>query len=267
MRPWGWLPLLLVLLWAALLPVQARAQNVLIISTLEAVPSAPDILSVKSSMQAEFPGADYVAGAHLAGAVTAATFSSKHYDLVLLAVINPGLEAGNLAAINTAIQTRAANAFVMMYDTGGGGGPVSGQFVSDLNTIGGLGVTVGGNLLPDLNLILNTNSVYKGSFTGLDPLGGGFAYYLNTVPPANALYLAPGGALPRLVRPHRSTTFTASSSRCLSLSVAREPAYWASPTCRFLKGVTMTTADSTIGPFRTRQERLTKTRYVPHSWV
>ena len=195
MRFWRWLPLLLALLWLVLLPVRAQAQNVLVISTLEAASSA-DVLSVQASIRAEFPTADWAPNAHLAGTVTAATFASKYYDLVLVAVMPPGLEAGNLAAVNTAIQTRAANAFVMMYDTGGGTGPVSNQFRNDLNTIGNLGVTVGGPLPVDANLILNTNSPFQGSFTGLNPLGGGYTYYLNNVPPANALYLAPGSSLP-----------------------------------------------------------------------
>ena len=192
---WRWLPLLLAVLWLGLMPARAQAQNVLVISTLEASTEA-DAASVIASIRAEFPTADWVANAHLAGTVTDATFTRKPYDLVLVAVIAPGLETGNLAAVNLAVQTRAANAFVMMYDTGGGVAPLSNQFVRDLNTIGNLGVTVGNGLPGDANLLLNANSPYSAGFTGLSPLGGGYAYYLNNVPPANALYLAPGSTLP-----------------------------------------------------------------------
>ena len=194
LRRW-WL-LWLALLWLALVPAQAQAQNVLVISTLESAPTAADNLSIRASMQAEFPTADWVPSAHLAGAVTAATFASKHYDLVLVAVSNVGLEAGNLAAINTAIQTRAANAFVMMYDTGGGASLVSTKFRDDLNNIGGLGLSIGSTVINDANFKLNTNSPFQGSFGGLDPVSGGWTYYMNSVPASNALYLSPGSTVP-----------------------------------------------------------------------
>lgn len=194
---WRWVPLLFALLWFALLPAQAGAQtqNVLVISTLEASANA-DAASIKASIQAEFPSADWIPSADVTGAVTATTFSAKKYDLVLIAVIEPGLEAGNLTAVNNAIRTRAANAFVMMYDTGGANSPVRDQFVRDLNTVGNLGVTASTGFSGDRNFILNTASPYQAGFTGLNPLGGGWAYYLNNVPAANALYLAPGSAIP-----------------------------------------------------------------------
>ena len=85
----------------------------------------------------------------------------------------------------------------MLYDTGGNPASSSAlDLVVQLNLAGGFSISASAPVNMDINAILNTHSPFSGSFSGIDPMRMGWMNYLDNVPPANALYLAPGSALP-----------------------------------------------------------------------
>ncbi len=197
--------------WTALLlMVLAHGQamalpNVLILSTKahETNPTAVDLLS---NLVLEFgpsvANTTRVDNIDDAGTVIASTFvpsGGGTYDLVIVARLVLSIEAGNLAAINTAIAQRKANGFVLLYDTGGNPNSWAATNLRDeLNAVGNFSpaLSVTGPVSQDISSILNTNSPFSGSFSGINPMRLGWLNYLGNVPPANALYLAPGSTIP-----------------------------------------------------------------------
>lgn len=109
----------------------AHAAGTLIIGP---VPAGTPI-DILASLNSEFPGAAYI-DASVAGAVTASSFA-PNYDVVVLvqpvSIVSPytvpNMEAGNLAAVMTAIQNRSATAFAIFADSGGkrASGPITRQ--------------------------------------------------------------------------------------------------------------------------------------------
>ena len=193
----------------------AGAANVLVVGPLpERALSGVDI---SANLMAELSGQSvtYIDGT-IAGSVTSSTFTqATPYDLVIVlqpqgGPETPNMEAGNLTAIMAAIQDKQAKAFTFFADSGGTGfdtgvpnlAPMN-DLVTRLNTVGGLGLSVGaldngaGNGSGDHRLPLTTHAPYAtSSFAGWNPIHGGFFNYLNGVPVANALYVSDVTTLP-----------------------------------------------------------------------
>lgn len=137
---------------------------------------------------------------NVAGAVTAATFAPG-YDLVIVTRLIYPVEASNLAAINAAIAGRQANGFVFLNDTGGNANSAAAIDLRDqlnlaMGLTGSAALGISSPVGSDINSIVNTNSPFSGSFSGISPMRHGWFNYLGNVPPANALYLREGSSLP-----------------------------------------------------------------------
>lgn len=183
------------MLLAALMPLAAHAQSVLLLDIQDA--AKPDTAQLLTNIKTEFvtAGATVTEASILgtANAVTPSTFVTPGggaYDIVIVASLYPAIHSTNWPAINTAIQNRSANAFLMLND---------GCFDCDPSNVSGmlaavnaarpatatLGSVVNG---PSISY-LNTNSPSKASFTGITPLYGGYVTYFDNVPANNALFL------------------------------------------------------------------------------
>ena len=195
--------LLFCMLLLSTLAPAAHAQNVLILSSMDRETVPTGAIDALTNLLAEFNAAGatitHITNHDLPGAVTAASFTAGAggpFDLVVVTRLVQPLDPGNLSAINSAIASRAANGFVLLYDTGGNAASLAATDLRDeLNAAGGFGMTVSGPVTTDISAPLNTNSPYSSSFTA-NPMRMGYLNYLNNVPPANSLYLAQGSALP-----------------------------------------------------------------------
>lgn len=191
--------LIMGIAFAALAGAANAAQNVLILTTHE---TRGDAVAATTNVQSEFAvgGATvtYLDTLGAAGAITPATFltaAGQPYDLVVvMSVYNP-INAGNLSAITTAINTRAANMFAMFIDGCGECSGNAGLWVPELNRVTGGNMLANGGIAGMFNSALNTQSPYAPSFTGLNPLAAGFVTYIDKVPAGNVLYL-PAGVAP-----------------------------------------------------------------------
>lgn len=195
-----WRALLAVVTALGLMAGSAHAaQNVLILATHE---TAGDAVAANTNVQAEFgaggASVTYLDTLGTAGAITPATFltaAGTPYDLVVvMSVYNP-IDAGNLSAITTAINSRAANMFAMFID---GCNVCSGNakmWVPELNKVTAGSMTAGIEYNAFFDSGLNTNSPYASSFAGLNPLAAGYVTLINNVPANNVLYL-PDGVIP-----------------------------------------------------------------------
>ena len=187
----------------AVLVANVHAKNVLILSTGSVdAPAYVDAADVLNNIKKEFSA---VAGntvttidtMQLSNAITASTFGPGTYDLVAVVRFNTAYDAGNIAVLDDAIKNRWASGFALFYDTGGSStSSAAADLQSMLSNAAGINFTASGAQPLDANFELNTNSAYAGSFGGLNPMRGGWFFYMNNVPAANALYLAPGATLP-----------------------------------------------------------------------
>jgi hypothetical protein len=178
----------------------AAAQNILFLLTTE--PQA-DANAAFNNIRQEFVNAGATvteqAGLNVAGSVTPATFitaSNGRYDIVIMASAYVAVDGTNWTQINSAIQQRLANAFILFNDSCCVAANVNAT-ASSIAATGAFTPTLGSTALGSkLLTVLNQNSAYSGSFTGLDPFAGGDVTYFNNVPEDNALYLAPGSPQP-----------------------------------------------------------------------
>ena len=187
-------------LCAAMAPAVGHAQNVLLLTTDES--SQPDAVASFANIVSEFTsaGATVTVSNQLttSGGVTPATFVSgggANYDIVIMSSAYFAVHPSNWSAINAAIATRKANAFIMFNDGCCVAANISSMAASVAAT-GAFTPTVGPLVIGIVSAILNTGSPYSASFLGLNPFVGGWISYFQNVPAANALYLAPGSAIP-----------------------------------------------------------------------
>jgi len=183
------------LLLSALMPLAAHAQSVLLLDSPD--PLHPDVAPLLANVVSEFTnaGATVTEASILstANAVTPSTFVAPGggaYDIVIVASLYPAIDATNWPAINTAIQNRSANAFLMFNDGCFDCAPsnVSGMLAA-VNAARPATATLGSVVNGPSISYLNTNSPSAASFTGLTPFYGGYVTYFNNVPANNALYL------------------------------------------------------------------------------
>lgn len=184
---------------------QALAQNVLVLTTNEPI----DQFGPGNNGNAHFvnlvqeftaTGASVTQQAILDGAnaVTPATFvlaGGGRYDMVVVASVYNAVDSSNWTAINNAIAARSANAFMMFVDScciPANNAAVGAAFTAS----GAFSPTLGSNTFSLGSFPLNTASPYSTSFTGLNPLHGGYIQYFNNVPASNALYLQTGASNP-----------------------------------------------------------------------
>lgn len=194
-RLWSFLGVL------SLFSMVANAGGMLIIGPVPA--NTP--IDIVANVQSEFPGATYINGG-TAGSVTASTFAPNYDLVVLLQPVSaltpydvPSMDAGNLAAVMTAIQSRSATAFVIFADSGGTGRPAphtapdttaTADLVARLNTISGLGIGISAinpHLGDDADQLLNASTPFSSGFSSL--VRGGFFHHLSKVPALNSLYV------------------------------------------------------------------------------
>ena len=195
--PWRWLALT-CLFWALAGP--ALAQRVLILQADESTSDdSVGAANIQTNLYNEFvaAGATVTVNSGLAasGSVSASTFTAAPgpYDLVVVLTVYLTADAGNIAAIQAAVASRAAKAFVMFMD---GYVPASvTQFVGLVNGVTGAGVSSGASV-GVARFPLNTLSPHQGSFAGMPEIHGGIAMYVDGVAPANALYLQAGATPP-----------------------------------------------------------------------
>ncbi|MBH1965367.1 MAG: IPTL-CTERM sorting domain-containing protein [Comamonadaceae bacterium] len=177
-----------------------QAQSVLFLHTTEA---PADAIYAFDNIRQEFIDAGATVtqqgGLNAAGSVTPATFTAVgggRYDIVIMASAYVLIDPSNWTQINQAIQQRLANAFIMFND----GCCVSANVSAMAQSIAATGAftpSLGTTALgTKLLTVLNANSSYSGSFSGLNPFAGGDVTYFNNVPEENALYLAPGSPQP-----------------------------------------------------------------------
>ena len=179
----------------------AAAQNVLFLHTNE--PTHPDAdLDAYTNLKNEFTAAGAtitdVGGLQTAGSISAATFTAPSggaYDLVIMASAYVQVDASNWGPINTAISNRSANAFIMFNDGCCVPANIS-NMVASVAATGAFTPTAGSVYNGMVAAVLNSNSPYSSSFTGLNPFIGGYIQYFNNVPANNALYLSPGSVPP-----------------------------------------------------------------------
>ena len=191
---------LLMVGWAG----AAHAQKVLILQADESTSGDPyGAGNIQTNLRNEFSnaGATVTVQSVLTtpGAVTASTFSTAPgpYDLVIVSTIYLTADAGNMAAVQAAINGRAAKAFLLFIDGCCGAPNVSYLLAAVQNTTTGAGIAVGTSQNSQIAAPLNTASPYAtGGFTTLDPFNGGWVTYLDNVPTDNALYLTNGARLP-----------------------------------------------------------------------
>ncbi len=177
----------------------AFAQKVLMLSTTETLQDGIDILN---NMQAEFANAgatvtrENILGQ--SGSVSNTTFldaQSQPYDLVIVATVYNAVDAGNWNAIQSAVQGRSANAFLLFTDSCCQPAANLAPALNLLNSASGL--TMGLSTTAGfVNTLLNTNSAYQGSFTGLPVFQGNAFQYWTQVPADNTLYYDPNQAMP-----------------------------------------------------------------------
>ncbi|QMV71409.1 hypothetical protein HS961_00345 [Comamonas piscis] len=185
----------------------AFAQKVLLLTTNVEAPNAEqdDAIRAYNNLQSEFssqlanPG-DLTRRSFLgnANAISATTFSDAPgpYDIVIVAGTYRAIHDSNWTVLQNAVANRWANSIVFFVDgccegqnTGNARKMVAALNAGTLSTFS-LGSTVNSfGSFP-----LNTNSPYAPSFTGLNPLQGGYITYIDNVPANNALYVS--GALP-----------------------------------------------------------------------
>lgn len=194
-RLWSFLGVL------SLFSIVVHAEGMLIIGPVPA--NTP--IDIVANVQSEFPGATYINGG-TAGSVTASTFAPNYDLVVLLQPVSaltpydvPSMDAGNLAAVMTAIQSRSATAFVIFADSGGTGRPAphtapdttaTADLVARLNTISGLGIGISAinpHLGDDADQLLNASTPFSSGFSSL--VRGGFFHHLSKVPALNSLYV------------------------------------------------------------------------------
>ncbi len=191
---------LLMVGWAG----AAHAQKVLILQADESTSGDPyGAGNIQTNLRNEFSnaGATVTVQSVLTtpGAVTASTFATAPgpYDLVIVSTIYLTADAGNMAAVQAAINGRAAKAFLLFIDGCCGAPNVSYLLAAVRNTTTGAGIAVGTSQNSQIAAPLNTASPYAtGGFTTLDPFNGGWVTYLDNVPTDNALYLTNGARLP-----------------------------------------------------------------------
>ena len=177
------------------LAAQVQAKNILVLTGQE---SSTDAINVQTNALAEFttPGTqvDTVINMNVAGVLTQAMFQAKTYDLVVVIQLSAEFDQDNVKTLKDAIKNRWANGFALFYDTGGDEAkPATQAMKSMLKDSAGIDWTsTTTNSSGDLLFQLNTNSAYKSSFTALNPLRGGYFFYMNGIPAPNVLYLAPG---------------------------------------------------------------------------
>lgn len=194
-----------VLRWLAVIGVGAvfaanvHAKNVLILST-GSVDTSVSGVDVLSNVAIEFSTGNTVTTINTmnaANAINASTFGPGTYDLVVVVRFNTAYDAGNKAILDAAIENRWASGFALFYDTGGSSTSTAAtDLQSTLQTAAGFTFSPSGPVTADANFQLNTNSAYAANFANLNPLRGGYFFYMNGVPATNALYLHPGAALP-----------------------------------------------------------------------
>ncbi len=195
---------LFVLAMGLLAHTHADAKNVLVLSTYNtdsaSSSSAADALN---NLVTEFTSAGdtvtHIKTLDQAGAISAATFGPGAYDLVVVARLIAPFDTGNLSAINQAIANRSANGFALLYDTGGAAsGSAASDLLAELKVAANIDAVASAPVITDVNFQLNTSNSPSivSSFSGLNPLRGGYMFYMNNVPAANVLYLPPSEPLP-----------------------------------------------------------------------
>ena len=188
----------------------AHAKNVLILSTRDSE-TTTDALDVITNLVSEFTDAgdtvNHIKNLDVTGAIDSTTFGAGIYDLVVVARLNAAYNTANVTAIEDAIARRAASGFALFYDTGGNGTSTAATDLKDIiKTAGGITLSSTTPISADVNFQLNSrspylNAPYQNSFDGLNPLRGGWFFYMNGVPAPNVLFLAPGVTLPPLNAP------------------------------------------------------------------
>ncbi|MFO0602026.1 MAG: DUF4215 domain-containing protein [Polyangiales bacterium] len=126
----------------------------------------------------------------------------ESYDVIVLVASFNGIGSGNWTLLREAVRTRAARSFVLFSDhcsicspdnvDGGNGNGL----LPLLNAATGWTSAVGMLRTAQLPVPLNTRSPLSTSFTGMDPMQTYDYRSMNGIPADNALYLAPGAALP-----------------------------------------------------------------------
>jgi len=211
--PWG----ALALAAGLVLPMQAQAQNILLLTTDEGnlfteTDNIKNLINEftlsdpSNTASAPRPGVALTRAApnilSQPNSVGPAIFrdgAGNPYDIVIVATGvagNPsrpaGMHASNWSALQTAIETRAANSFIMFVD---GCCNQAGQMdkmvdlltaVTPATQMTASGTTISGPLP------LNTNSPYHASFGDLNPMYGVALRTINATPAKNVLYLSPG---------------------------------------------------------------------------
>lgn len=124
------------------------------------------------------------------------------YDVIVLVASFNGIGTSNWSLLRDAVRTRAARSFVLFSDhcslcnadnvDGGNGNGM----VPLLNAASGWTSSIGALRTAQLPVPLNTGSPLSASFTGMNPMQTHDYRSVNGIPADNALYLAPGAAIP-----------------------------------------------------------------------
>jgi MYXO-CTERM domain-containing protein len=128
--------------------------------------------------------------------------TGESYDVIVMVASFNGIGTSNWTLLRDAVRTRAARSFVLFSDhcsicsadnvDGGNGNGL----VPLLNAASGWTTAIGMLRTDPLPVPLNTNSPLSTSFVGMNPMQTYDYRSINGIPANNALYLAPGAAIP-----------------------------------------------------------------------
>ena len=193
----------LFLLASCLLVCQAAfAQQVLFLSPDEGLaepPHAPT-WSITDAAYNAFSGvvgaANMTDGRRLLSSATPDASIFAGSKVVVLTTTYARINAAWLPVLRDAMLNRPDLTFVLFPD----GCCLQAQnlhpIIDIINTGTGWGLTPSAYIGSLIDSPLNTNSLYAGSFSGVNPMHGGYYELLNNVPADNALYLAQGATPP-----------------------------------------------------------------------
>lgn len=185
----------------ALLSNVAFGQSVLFLTTNEAghTSGSGNTAGALDNMASEFTaaGADVTRQSDVltaANGISASTFTNpatgQPYDIVLIGAAYGLIHASNWTVLQAAMETRAANAFVMFIDGCGNCGAKVDELAAVLSNVTGLtlGTSPNDNTPDAQPFYLNTASPFQASFAGLNPIVGYYTRYITNVPANNILY-------------------------------------------------------------------------------
>ena len=184
------------LLGSLLLAPWAHAQQVLVLSPNEVTSGAGFINNAYNAFSAAAGASNMVDGRGVLGSATPDASLLNGPKVVVIATTYAQINPAWVPVLRDAMLHRPDLTFVMFNDGCCQTQTNLAPFVSIINE--GTGWNLGRSAYQNtlISSPLNTNSLYAGSFTGLNPMLGGFYELITNVPSDNALYLANGVTTP-----------------------------------------------------------------------